>query len=156
MDADLSAADQAIRDRIYAYTLAAESMPTTRHWWRAIRSRDDGSTARGVLAVLHVLRADLMARIGELYVDASLAPESLPGSESRIHSTKQDCTAALEIALDHVPHADDWAAAWRQRDDGISLEGVKAGLAEIRRDFYARLGDLQATADASSGSNHPT
>lgn len=156
MAANSSSVQQTGLDRICAYTVAVESIPTARQWGRAIRWRDDGTSARGILDMLNLLRADLMARIGMLASGSTLAPGNLPGTAPRVQSTRLDSTAALEIALHHLPRGEDWATAWQQRGDAISVEGVEAGLAEIRREFYVRLGDLQAKDCPCSESQHQT
>lgn len=134
-------------DLAEAYALAAESIPGADDWGTAVRRRVDGSSCHGVFAVLHELRAELLARVGDLACGGASLPARAPGLlDGRANATHLDRVVALELAIEHLPRAEDWQAAWRRRDDGTCADALFASLADLRLELHARLGELQAQA----------
>ncbi len=58
-----------VMDKVTAYQLAIESLPDPAIWFRAIGSREDGTTPEGVFAAMDDLRMRLQIRIGDLRDD---------------------------------------------------------------------------------------
>jgi len=136
-----------VNDRIAAYRLFMESLPTADRWAGVLRQRQDGSSVDGVFAVLVELRRELMAKIGDL-VDTGGCPAAIQLSGASRGATIQDALTALELALGCLPGRAQWGGAVAQQDR-TTPDGVFSVLREIRRALHECVGDvLQRSANS--------
>lgn len=132
--------DPTPKERIAAFQLAIETLPSETEWSGALASRSDGCSPHGVFDVIDRLKMQYQASIGNL-ADGEVA-DGQSDAVRAASATAKDSVIAYQIVSDALPRAAEWEGALSARTDGTRPAGILQALDEIRMDLHIRIGDL--------------